>query len=181
MNARQRKFAHEYVRNGFNGVQAILAAGYRMGYNSACVEASRNLRKPKVMAVIENHLKSTKMDADEVLTELTDVARSETKISDSSKVKALELLGKAHKLFIDKIEQQSVADPTTTRVALLRRISKIAAKTGDTQHDVERELQAELADQSDEDYSPELDARLHPELWPSGNLLSTAVVDGGEQ
>lgn len=128
-----------------------------------------------------------KISADEVLEELSTIARTpipQEKFSENAKLKALELAGKAHKLFVDKIEQQSVADPSSVRISLLRRISKISAKTGDSAEIVERELQSELADKSDEDYSPELDARLHPELWPSGNLLTQnelAPLEGGEQ
>ena len=108
LSPRRRRFAHEYVKNGFNGVQAIYAAGYNQGYESACVEASRLLRNAKVKAIVEDSLKKAQMSADEVLDELAVVARTETKIDGAQKLKALELLGKGHKLFTDKVEHNVV-------------------------------------------------------------------------
>ena len=77
MNARRRKFAHEYVKNGFNGVQAVFAAGYNQDYDSACVEASRLLRNAKVRSVVEKHLEKSEMDASEVIERLSDIARAD--------------------------------------------------------------------------------------------------------
>ncbi len=102
---RQRKFAHEYVKNGFNGVQAVLAAGYQMGYNAACVQSSRLLRKAKIEMAVEEHIKKSKMSADEVIEELSSVAKSDTSISEQSKMKALEMLAKAHNLVDKRAEQ----------------------------------------------------------------------------
>ncbi len=102
---RQRKFAHEYVKNGFNGVQAVLAAGYQMGYNAACVQSSRLLRKAKIEMAVEEHIKKSKMSADEVIEELSSVAKSDTQISEQSKMKALEMLAKAHNLVDKRAEQ----------------------------------------------------------------------------
>jgi transposase-like protein len=65
------------------------------------------------------------------------------------------------------------ADVSTVQVTLARRISKIASKTSESEQNVEYQLQLELSDKSDEDYSPELDASVHPEAWPSGNLLQS--------
>ena len=55
MNARRRKFAAEYVRNGFNGVQAAFVAGYSAAYNSAQTEAWRLLRNAEIQKQIEKH------------------------------------------------------------------------------------------------------------------------------
>lgn len=115
---------------------------------------------------------SAKMSADEVLERLTKVARSDADLRGSDVVKANELLGKFHKLFVDKVETSSTdAQQTVALTFLSRRISKLANKTGNTPEIVELQLQTELADRSDEDYSPDLDATVHPEVWPSGCLI----------
>ncbi len=104
LSPRHRKFAHEYVKNGFVGVQAIMSAGYNMGYNAACVEASRLLRKPKVQQMVDDHIKRHKMSADEVAEELSEVAQTKTPIDATQKLKALELLTKVHGLITNKSE-----------------------------------------------------------------------------
>ena len=118
---RRRKFATEYVKNGFNGVQAVYAAGYKQGYNSACVEASRLLRNAKVIEYVEESLKNSKMGADEVLERLAEIARKDAKFSGSDVVKANELLGKGHKLFTEKVEHSNDIKPSSVQqlVALL--------------------------------------------------------------
>lgn len=75
------------------------------------------------------------------------------------------------------------AEAGDSKSALLRRISKISSKTGESPQEVEKSLQLELSDRSDEDYSAELDANVHPECWPSGNLLNSSVISEiqGEQ
>lgn len=117
LSRRRRKFATEYIKNGFNGVQAVFAAGYRQGYDSACVEASRLLRNAKVQQIIERHLQMSKLSADEVIERLTEVANAEvSEIKASDKLKALELLGKFHKLFTDKVDHSFQLDSALTRL-----------------------------------------------------------------
>ncbi len=128
---RQRKFAHEYVKNGFNGVQAVLAAGYQMGYNAACVQSSRLLRKAKIEMAVEEHIKKAKMSADEVLEELSQVAKSETQIDGNQKMKALEMLAKAHNLVDKRAEQpreqsRSLQLSTAKQSYILTAISELA-------------------------------------------------------
>ncbi len=105
MRPQHRKFAAEYIKNGFNGVQAVYAAGYKQGYDSACVQASRLLSNAKVAQMVDDHIKKSKMSADDVLEELSSVAKSETQISEQSKMKALEMLAKAHNLVDKRAEQ----------------------------------------------------------------------------
>lgn len=102
---RHRKFASEYVKNGFNGVQAVYAAGYKQGYESACVQSSRLLRSAKVQQMVDDHIKKSKMSADEVIEELSSVAKSDVQVSEQSKMKALEMLAKAHNLVDKRAEQ----------------------------------------------------------------------------
>lgn len=108
---RRKKFAAEYVKNGFNGVQAIYAAGYKQGYNSACTEAWRLLRNAEVQKLVSETLKKSKISADEVMEELSTIARAPVeKVTESGKLKALELTGKAYKLFTDRVEHSAFTE-----------------------------------------------------------------------
>jgi len=106
---RHRKFASEYVKSGFNGVQAVYAAGYKQGYDAARVTASRLLTKANVQHMVDEHIKKSKMSADEVLEELSSVAKSNPTIDGNQKMKALEMLAKAHNL-VDKRAEQPRSD-----------------------------------------------------------------------
>ena len=50
----QLAFAHEYVMNFGNGAQAAIKAGYSSNYGSAKVQASRLLKNPKVVELIDS-------------------------------------------------------------------------------------------------------------------------------
>lgn len=118
-NDRRKAFVEHYLACRFNGTEAARRAGY------ACPseEAHRLLKNAQVRARIDERLAALRLSADEVLAELRDVAMCdpaerairlygeegnafgvEFPIRGADKVKALELLGKAHALFTDKID-----------------------------------------------------------------------------
>lgn len=119
LTIKQEKFIAAYLGEAKgNATQAARIAGY------AKPEASgkENLRKPPIAARVKEHVAEKFATADAVLAELTDVALSEwrdhieiiardkngtpvkVRMDLSNKVKALELLGKHHQLFIEKQE-----------------------------------------------------------------------------
>jgi len=213
LRPQHRLFAAEYIRNGGNGVQAVFAAGYKQGYFAAGVTAHRLLKSAKIKAMInqvtEAALRKAKMDADEVVERLSDIARADiadvlepdgsfnissakarnkSKLikslkfdKDSGKVIGLETysaheaqrdVGKIHALFTDKVESSvSSFDFSSFKAKMSRNIAKLASNSGDDPLEIEREYQISYADKSDEDYSADLDASVHPEVWPSGSLL----------
>jgi len=73
MTGKQRVFVDEYLRLG-NATKAAINAGYSP--KTAYSIGSENLKKPEIRAEIEQRLESLKMDADTVLRELSDMARS---------------------------------------------------------------------------------------------------------
>lgn len=105
---KQRRFAIEYAID-HNATQAAIRAGY--SERSAHVAAARLLKNDKVAAIIEKeeakHAKRSQMSADQVLAELAKIATSE-KIS-SARVRALELLGKYHGLFVERVQHEGTA------------------------------------------------------------------------
>lgn len=116
---RREAFVNAYIGPArFNGTRAAKMAGY--SETSARQAATELLSFPSIRARINAALEADALSAQAVLRELTDIAAAEwrdftetrTSMSGESyqvmdlaaKVKSLELLGKAHKLFTDKTE-----------------------------------------------------------------------------
>lgn len=115
LTQKQQKFIDYYVETG-NATEAARRAGYDAKTDRALESiGSENLRKLEVY--IKERMKPAQdkriADADEVLQYLTAVMRGEVKdtfdfdTSVRDRNKAAELLGKRHRLFVDKVEQES--------------------------------------------------------------------------
>jgi phage terminase small subunit len=113
LTEKQKKFIDYYVETG-NATEAAR----RTGYKQPQVQGSQNLEK--LRDFIDERLKPDEdkriADANEVLQYLTAVMRGEVKdtfdfdTSVRDRNKAAELLGKRHRLFVDKVEQESTGD-----------------------------------------------------------------------
>jgi phage terminase small subunit len=103
LTTKQRLFVEAYLANA-NGVQAAKKAGYKGSDKQLGVTAAKNLVKASIRALLEKRIESAVMSADEVLKELAKIAKGPHKMYRGDKVKSLELIGKYHKLFTDKIE-----------------------------------------------------------------------------
>ena len=123
LSKKEEKFVIEYVRTG-NATQSAINAGY--SERSARQTACRMLTKDYILEAIDELVKqmnSEKIaDAEEVMMLLTEIARGETseenafidkngdpvivktKVKEKERIKALELLGKRYKLYVDKVE-----------------------------------------------------------------------------
>lgn len=125
LTPKQQRFLDAYLGEARgNGAEAARIAGY----SDPEISAFDCKRNPVIRARIEERLLAESLSSAEVLRELTDVATAPTehfmtvvhgeerdrqgnviapmqvKLDYSSKVKSLELLGKYHKLFTDKVE-----------------------------------------------------------------------------
>jgi phage terminase small subunit len=101
LTLKQQLFVNAYLGEARgNGVQAARLAGYKGTDVTLRAVASENLTKPAIAARIEQRIEQAAMSADEVLRELTAIARSDSR----DKIRALELLGKHHRLFVDRFE-----------------------------------------------------------------------------
>lgn len=114
---KQQRFIEAYLGEArMNASAAARIAGYAVRQSGWEI-----LSNPVIRARIDERLLAESMSGAEVLHELTDVARAEwrdfievradqygrkviARMDLGSKVKALELIGKAHKLFTDKME-----------------------------------------------------------------------------
>lgn len=128
LTAKQKRFCDEYLID-LNATQAAIRAGYSK--KTARVIAVENLAKPNIKAYIQQRMdekeKELIADQNEVLKYLTSVIRGQSRSSvvvvenvgdymsearemekapdEKERLKAAELLGKAHGIFTDKVEQ----------------------------------------------------------------------------
>lgn len=119
LTVKQRRFADFYLGQAKgNGTEAARLAGY----SDPEVSAFDNKQNPAVRAYIDERLQAETLSSAEVLAELTDVGRAEwrdfvtvrthpktgetldVRMDLAAKIKSLELLGKHHALFTDKID-----------------------------------------------------------------------------
>ena len=109
LSPRRLAFAKEYVRLG-NGTVAAKNAGY--SENSAYNEANRLLKNDDVVAEIQRIRAKTErantVTRAYVIAGLQDIA--ENGKTESNRVRALELLGKTIRLFVDRIETHTTLD-----------------------------------------------------------------------
>lgn len=128
LTAKQQRFCDEYLID-LNATQAAIRAGYSK--KTAKVIGAENLSKPYLKAYIRQRMgekeKELIADQDEVLKYLTSVVRGKSRSSvvvventgdfmskaremekfpdEKERLKAAELLGKAHGIFTEKVEQ----------------------------------------------------------------------------
>lgn len=108
LTGKQEAFCLLYVGEAdFNGTKAARMASYNGSDNVLAVTAHQNLRKPKIKARIDELVSSMAMSANEVLARLTIIAHGGhyggNDVSVRDALRALELLGKTHKLFTEKL------------------------------------------------------------------------------
>ena len=123
LTEKKKKFADYYIKTG-NATESAKYAGY--SEKTAYSSGQRLLKDVEVAKYVEDQMeqlkKETIADADEVLQLLTSIARGETseenafidkngnpvivqtKVKEKERIKALELLGKRYKLYVDKVE-----------------------------------------------------------------------------
>lgn len=137
LTAKQQRFCDEYLID-LNATQAAIRAGYSK--KTARVIGQENLLKPAVKEYIQQRMdekeKELIADQNEVLKYLTSVIRGQSRSSvvvvenigdymsearemekapdEKERLKAAELLGKAHGIFTEKVEQQIDMDLNIT-------------------------------------------------------------------
>jgi phage terminase small subunit len=125
LTVKQQLFVEAYLgkANG-SGVEAARLAGYRGSDETLRAVAYENLTKPHIAEAVAGRLEEARkcLSADEVLAELTEIGGAswrdfteikvgrdgetmEVTVRLTDKLKALELLGKHHKLFTERHEQ----------------------------------------------------------------------------
>ena len=125
LTVKQAKFVKHYAGTNGNGTKAAQLAGYKSSSDAnLAVTASENLRKPKVARALKRTLRQA-LNSNDVLLELSDVALKRPKIKGSDKMKALELIGRAHGMFVDKVEHSSPQDEVKAQI-----IQEVAQRFG---------------------------------------------------
>jgi len=179
---RYRQFAPEYVSVGFNGTQAVLNLGWTDKRKSANVIAHRLLSNVNCIRLIEKHVMSAKISADEILEELSTMARAPCeKVSEAGKLKALELSGKANKLFVDRVESTDTTERDATAQSLVKLIQDASIADNLTESQTAVQLYpalskipayADIAAWPEQFQQSIRDSLTHPEAAP---------IDGGNQ
>jgi phage terminase small subunit len=122
LTQKQRLFVEAYIgpANG-NARTAARMAGYSGDDNALSSRAFELMRNPKIAELIGVRVQEAVMHSNEVLSELSAIAKTDwqnfleirrdregeiisTSLKLSDKIKSLELLGKYHKLFSDRVD-----------------------------------------------------------------------------
>jgi phage terminase small subunit len=152
LTQRQRLFVEAYLVNP-NGREAARAAGYSGDENALSTRAFELMRNPKIAELIGVRVEEAVMRSNEVLSELSAIAKADwqdfleirrdkdgeiisatLKLAD--KIKSLELLGKYHKLFSERLDLNVQASDWRIE----------AQKYGVTEQDVIREAKLLIAE-----------------------------------
>lgn len=106
LTLKQEKFVSRYIELG-NGAQAAREAGYKA--LNAKQQATENLAKPYLQQAIATKRSQLMQDSDQKIALYLSQLEAESNDSDqsSSRIRALELLLKAHGAFIERVETVS--------------------------------------------------------------------------
>ena len=117
LNPRQISFVDNYLEVK-TGWKAAELAGYSGDRPTLCAIASENLRKPRIYAYYLERLKERQIGPDEILAEVGEIAKHtitpDSPIRPDHKLRALELAGKHHRLFADRVETELELSPAAT-------------------------------------------------------------------
>jgi len=141
LTLKQQLFVEAYLGAAKgNATEAARLAGYKGNDQTLASVGAENLKKPQIASRVRARVDAAAMTADEVLKELSEVARSEwrdhvqivygsngeildAKLQLKDKVRALELIGKHHKLFVDQLD-------VTTKGQAIPVLNIYASETG---------------------------------------------------
>ncbi len=187
MNARQRNFAREYIKNGRIGYQAVFAAGYKQGYNSACVTASRLLRKAKIKSMIdaveERANTEAELTAERVSREVAKVAFAHVKEIDSkTKMQGLSLASQILGMVTQKVETTDTSAKDAIKDSILQAVNSAANRDNLSKSATSIALFEALSDLPGWK-SPENWGEYQPiiEQFIAEKTAESPLIEGGEQ
>lgn len=122
LNLKQEEFIAAYLGEAKgNATEAARIAGYKHPHS----QGPRLLENVEIASRVKQHIENAAMSAHDVLSELAQVALLDVMGDPKSvqnKVRALELLGKYHKLFTERVEHSGKIDVTKLTDEELQRI-----------------------------------------------------------
>jgi phage terminase small subunit len=105
LTAKQLEFVNKYMET-LNATRAYMALHPKTTYDSARACASRLLADENIRTEINRRIAEHTLTSGDVLTRLTAIANAPLDAIDTrDSLRALELLGKYHALFTEKVEQ----------------------------------------------------------------------------
>ena len=118
LTGKQKLFVEHYAAT-LNGTKAARLAGYKGSDATLAVAAHKLLRLGKIKDEVEKRFKGAAMGADECLARIADHAKSKS----PQALRALELVGKAHSLFVDRVEHSGRLNVSEMTDEELRKIA----------------------------------------------------------
>lgn len=106
---KQQLFVEAYLSNP-NATEAARVAGYKGNDVTLGAVGAENLKKPQIALAVKKRIENAVMSADEVLAELAEIAKGDYQSYRGDKIRSLELIGKYHKLFVDKSEVETAGE-----------------------------------------------------------------------
>ncbi len=104
LTTKQRLFVEFYVGAAHgNATEAARLSGYAGNDITLGAVGAENLKKPQIARLCQLRVAQAALSADKVLSELSDIALSKDE-STRDRLTALQLLGKYHKLFNEKLD-----------------------------------------------------------------------------
>ena len=106
----KQKLFIDFYMSSLDPQQAYMQA-FQVGKETARSNAYKLIEKPEVRAEVDKRLQDLKasdiriLNPEEILGKITEIA-IDSKASNKDKLRALELLGKTHALFTDKIQNE---------------------------------------------------------------------------
>ena len=164
-------FCEHFIQTNGNGTLSSKLAGFKgANDNVHAVNATRLLRNAKIQAYLSKRYKEFAMSSDEVLMRLANIARASlsdycddlgtidwekvakdgyafksvkkgSKLEFESKLRALELIGKAQSMFTDKLEVEGGDKPIRVRVEYSDDYTPPAASNSTLGHKQQRIIQ----------------------------------------
>jgi hypothetical protein len=179
---RAHGFAAEFVSNGFNATRAVIACGITNKPTSAQVIGHRLLCNVITREAIEKHMQDAKMDANEVLERLSKIARTEVEFKGSDVVKANELIGKGHGIFVDKLETTNTSESKALTDSIELKITQISSNLSISQENAAIQFFSSLSDFGSDHAKPENFGKYRPIIE---NYLAKPqeqpIIEAGDQ
>lgn len=115
LTGKQELFVTAYLANGFNGVRAAAEAGYTGNINTLSVQASANIRIPKIAKMISQGMDDACMSAREVKARLSAMAGANMAdfIDDEGRVDVKALRRKGHIVKRSRVRSTTRHDEAT--------------------------------------------------------------------
>lgn len=123
---REQLLIADYLRTrGANATESAKRAGYSGNRNTLGVTAHETLRRPKIAREINRRM-AAKLSTAEIESEIVEVAQSSVLVTETGKMKALDLLTKINGMVVQKVETSDTTERDAASSAFASAIQSAA-------------------------------------------------------